>query len=243
MLHCNELPLRHLLTALDGPTSSKDGFTGPIGRLLGDVNELEINPNFKPVSGEGLVLLPEDVVRGLSTDQHNCYRLMKAVMSGQMSKELAGLKCGSLNHARWLTTAEALLMLWTRKHGLEGEDLTRFESIINFVVNIYFRLYFDIKVKNSLVHGPHHILTALRLLRSQPEEVRNIVMPYVCSGAYHAHSESIILTLLASESEDDRALGVNLIMDIRGDEEYGDISVRKHRTLSLNLQANLKLER
>ena len=128
-------------------------------------------------------------------------------------------------------------MLWTREHGLTGNVLSRFESIINFVVNVYFRLYFDIKVKNSLVHGPHHIVTALRLLRSQPEEVRHIVTRYVCSGAHHAHSESVILTLLASESENDRALGVELVLKIRGDDEYGDVSVRKHKTPSLNLEA------
>ena len=32
-------------------------------------------------------------------------------------------------------------------------------------------------------------------------------------------------------------LGVNLIMGIRGDEEYGDISVKKHMTPSLDLEA------
>ena len=43
MLHCNELPLRHLLASLDGPTSSKDGFTGPIGSFLSSVQEIS-NP-------------------------------------------------------------------------------------------------------------------------------------------------------------------------------------------------------
>ena len=82
-------------------------------------------------------------------------------MSGQISKELVGLKCGSLNHARWLATAEALLVLWKREHRMTGNVLSRFESIINFVVNVYFRLYLDIKIKNSHVYGQHHIATAL----------------------------------------------------------------------------------
>ena len=29
-IHTNELPLRHLIIVLDGKTSSKDGFTGPV---------------------------------------------------------------------------------------------------------------------------------------------------------------------------------------------------------------------
>ena len=36
--HTNELPLRHLIEQLDGKTSSKDGFTGPIGKLLSKVS-------------------------------------------------------------------------------------------------------------------------------------------------------------------------------------------------------------
>ena len=34
MLHTTELPLRHLFTALDGKSNSKDGWTGPIGKKL-----------------------------------------------------------------------------------------------------------------------------------------------------------------------------------------------------------------
>ena len=82
-------------------------------------------------------------------------------MSGQISNELVGLQCGSLNHARWLATAEALLVPWKREHRMTGNVLSRFESIINFVVNVYFRLYLDIKIKNSHVYGQHHIATAL----------------------------------------------------------------------------------
>ena len=31
LLHCNELPLRHVFQALDGTTSSPDSFSGPVG--------------------------------------------------------------------------------------------------------------------------------------------------------------------------------------------------------------------
>ena len=40
LLHCNELPLQHILTILDGTTRSPDSFSDPIGKLLGtDVSE------------------------------------------------------------------------------------------------------------------------------------------------------------------------------------------------------------
>ena len=196
ILHINDLPLRHLVEKLDGPTTSKDGFTGPIGKLLSKVNELPINYDFKVMSGgEDLIHLTDEVVNSLSTDQHNCYLLANAIKSGQLSKEVASLKCGPLNHSRWLTTGEALLMLWTRVHGLQGETLEHFELIIQFVLQNYFKLYFDIKVKHSLVDGPNHDVRALRITRTVPKKVKDIVSPYIALGAYHAHPENVLLTL------------------------------------------------
>jgi len=37
LLHANELPLRHLIIELDGPTTGANTFAGPIGKLLPDV--------------------------------------------------------------------------------------------------------------------------------------------------------------------------------------------------------------
>ena len=51
MIHCNELPLRHLMSKLDGKTNSKEGWTGPIGKLLPKVNEMERNYSFDPIPG------------------------------------------------------------------------------------------------------------------------------------------------------------------------------------------------
>jgi len=42
LLHANELPLRHLMTYLDGKTTSPQGFSGPIGSALSDCEHLPI---------------------------------------------------------------------------------------------------------------------------------------------------------------------------------------------------------
>ena len=57
--------------------------------------------------------LPDDVIRELSTDQKNCYLLTKSIESGMVSKELEKFKCGPLNHSRWLTAAEGLLLAFS----------------------------------------------------------------------------------------------------------------------------------
>ena len=75
LLHCNELPLRHVFKYIDGTTSGPDSFNGPIGSSLSScVSEWPMvrfqrirNPEFKE--------LPQEVVEDLSTDQY--YMLIK----------------------------------------------------------------------------------------------------------------------------------------------------------------------
>ena len=100
-IHTNELLLRHLIAKLDGPTSSKDGFTGPVGSLLPKVEQMPYNPDFEALpGGEDLPTLSETVVKGMSTDQKCCYKLVKALKEGRLPPEMQDMKCGPLCHAR-----------------------------------------------------------------------------------------------------------------------------------------------
>ena len=48
-LHTGELPLRHLIQALDGKTLSNNKWSGLLGKMLDTVTELDVNPNFKAI--------------------------------------------------------------------------------------------------------------------------------------------------------------------------------------------------
>ncbi|KAK0055599.1 hypothetical protein Bpfe_014874 [Biomphalaria pfeifferi] len=64
-LHANELPLRHLLEHLDGPTNGPNGFSGPIGKLLVDCEKLPV-VKYTPIN----CVLPSGLNSDdLSTDQ------------------------------------------------------------------------------------------------------------------------------------------------------------------------------
>ena len=238
LCHTNELPLRHLIEQLDGPTSSKDGFTGPIGKLLSKVHEMELDPNWQALpGGEDLIDLPDDIVKGLCTDANICYQYCQALKSGILPPKLLELKPGPIVHSRWLTTGEAVLFMWPRKHGLQGKDRKNLELLVKFCLQSYFKLYFDIKVKHHLIHGPYHVLTQLCILRTLPKKVQNIVTPYIRTGAWYSHSECILLSLLGSADGDDRQFAVDMIMKIRGQNELGDTSVRPRLMPKLNLKA------
>ena len=237
-IHTLELLLRHLIAALDGPTSSKDGYSGNVGKLLSTVEDMQYNKDFQALpGGEDLIVLPEDIVKNMSTDAQLCYRLCKAVKSGILPEDLQHIKCGPLSHARWLTAGQRAVYMWTRVHGLAKEDVKVLETLVKFCLQMYFKLYFDIKVKHSLVDAPHHILTQIRTLKKQPKQVRDILTFYVRKGAWYAHHENVLVSLLASSDAKDRKFAVDHILKLRGKAEYGDMSVRPRKTPKLNMSA------
>ncbi|KAG0729761.1 hypothetical protein GWK47_029690 [Chionoecetes opilio] len=121
------------------------------------------------------------------------------------------------------------------RNGLTGKELNTLEILVKYCLQVYFKLYYDIKVHHRLEDGPKHILTQLRVMRSQPKKVQTAVTFYVRTRAWFAHSECVLLSLMASQSEDDRRFAVTQILKLRASEEYGDTSVRPRITPKLNL--------
>ena len=85
--------------------------------------------------------------------------------------------------------------------------------------------------------GPNHILTQLRILRCQPEEVRDIVTYYVQTGAWNSCSENVLTALILSPLKEGRIFSIDQIRKMRGDKAFGEMGVRKHLTPKLNLSA------
>ena len=241
-LHTGELGLRHLVIFLDGPTLSSNKWSGPLGGMLDNATELEINPNFSKITiGPPLIELSQEVIKDLSTDQNYSYLIVNAIRSGELPKRLACLEIGPVCHSRWLTTACRFCRIWVSHHGLKGKNLANLRLIIEFIVGVYFPNWFEVKVKHSWVNGPDHYLYQLELLRSQKKKVVQAVMPTVRRSAWYAHSEAILQAMLTSEDRQQRLKAVEKIMEIRGEGEeesqVGDSSVRPRTTPEINAEA------
>ena len=79
-LHTNELPLCHLIITLDGPTTSDNTFSGPLGKALHAVEDMDYNPNFKAIKlGPGLPDLSQEVIDDHSTDQQYGYNMVQSI--------------------------------------------------------------------------------------------------------------------------------------------------------------------
>ena len=74
-------------------------------------------------------------------------------------------------------------------------------------------------MKHYLVHGPNHVLTQLRILKSLPMEMQDIVTPYIRTGAWYAHSECVLLSLLGSDVAEDRSFAIQWIFKVWGEKE------------------------
>ena len=89
ILHTNELPLRHLIAGTDGPTTSDHTFSGPLGKGLSSVTEMEPNPRFQKIRiGPDLIKLDQDVIDDLSSDQNYGYRMVCEIRNGIVPLDL-----------------------------------------------------------------------------------------------------------------------------------------------------------
>lgn len=238
MLHTNELGLRRLIQKLDGKTSSKTGFTGPLGKLLAKVNNMEPNYDFKKIDiGPDPIDLPTNIQRDLSWNQKTLHLRWKAVKTGQLTRDVGLTKAGPIVHSRWLTTADSILKLYMSKHKLEGVLLERLETIVTYIVTIYCPMWFEIKRKHSWLEGPRHILKEVSLFRRLSPEVQKILEETLRRSAWNSHSEAVLQTMVCSDDKEEREFAVATILKIRGRNKLGNRKQRSMKLPTLNMAA------
>ena len=77
------------------------------------------------------------------------------------------------------------MFMWTRNHNPEGKDLEILQTLVELCIQMYFKLYFEISINHLQEDGPYHILTELRILRNLPTKMKNIITPYIKTGAWY----------------------------------------------------------
>ena len=100
------------------------------------------------------------------------------------------------------------MRMWVSKHGFKGKNLTNLRLIVEFIVGVYYPMWFESKVKHCFLDGPRHVLKQLQLIRLQKKRVQDIVAATVVRSAYYSHSEAVLQTLLCSDDQEERKLAV-----------------------------------
>ena len=205
---------------------------------MSEVTELEIDPSFKAITaGDDLIELRPEIIKDLSPDQYYGYLMVKAIRSGILSEDLAMLEIGPVNHARWNTTGNRFLRMYVSKHGFKGKQKKNLILIIEFLVGVYYPCWFMNKVKNNWLEGPRHCLYQLQLIMKQKKAVIQQVMPTVQRGSWWANSEMVLQTMISSSDRTERKFAVEKILELRGEGEMGDITVRRRTKVTLNEKA------
>jgi hypothetical protein len=205
-LHANELPLRHLLEHVDGPTSGPTAFCGAIGKALATCEQLPV-VQFDKIEVE----FPQVSSTDLSTDQQYLLQMCQAVSSGNCSIDLSMRNPGKMVHSRWLTTANRLLRLYI---GTKNPS-TNLQILTNFVMKVYAPSWFAIKMKPSCTEGARHLFKTVCMSRYLPEELKVVIDPVIQRNAYFGHPENILLAMLTDERKHIRELGLRRILKAR----------------------------
>lgn len=225
LLHANELPLRHLLHALDGKTTGPHSLSGPIGSLLATCESRPVK-KFLAIEAD----LPEINEEDLSTDQQYLYKICCAIKTGTCSESLSKKNPGKLSHARWLTTANRLLRLYIST----SEPSESLVVLTKFIMKVYAPMWFHIKTKPLCQYGAQHLWKSIILSREFPENIKKIIDNVISTNAYFAHPENILLGMITDSQSHIRELGIRRILKSRNSRTQENVRVFKIPALNWN---------
>ncbi len=231
LLHANELPLKNLIHKLDGSTTSAKTLSGPIGKAITDIANPSI-VRFKIFDEAALLTLPNHVYKKLSNDQKYLYRIVNALISGQLPDDLQRLKVGPYNQSRWVTTGSRICLLYA-----STEKPTKNLIILtSYVVNVYAPTWFHIKKNELAIDGPKNLFFLINKMKLVNDpKAREIVKNCVERNAFFAHSENVLLAQLTSDNKVERNIAVHKILNIR--KRSAEEIVRRFKVPEINFKA------
>lgn len=220
-LHMNELPLRHLITKLDGKTLSGNKFSGPIGQQLSAEDLHQRRPvNFERVP-TNIERPPQQILEDLSNDQRILLEYMLAVSSGEIPENFVNRKAGPVSHARWLTTATRILMLYTRT----VEPSPVLKQLVMYIQRVYGKVWFQVKQENTFTKGPTILFEIIQEVKAIDKDgsLCEIVFPIIERNAFACLGENFLASLLYSDQEHHRSRAVQKILSIRAETHQGAV--------------------
>jgi len=94
----------------------------------------------------------------------------------------------------------------------------KFGAIVNFRFKIYFPTWFNIKKENKITDVANNFFKLIERVRQFPaDKVRDMSMKVLQRNAYFAHSENVILGMLAEDDENICRKAVDKILELRSE--------------------------
>lgn len=209
-IHINELTLRHVFKDADGGTSGPASFHGPVGKAFQrDLTTLPL-AKFEP----SLVpSIPVEVRNEMSKDQQYLHDMCRAVQAGPegVTQCLLALEPGAIHQARWVTLANRVLRLYLSTEA-PAPALVR---LVHFILNQYGPGWFRYRLHSNISDGVKNLFFLISLSRKLPERDRNITQKVLQRNGFWAHSEHVLIAMLADDQQENRMLAVERIRRCR----------------------------
>ena len=215
-LHQNELPWKHVFSALDGTTKGPQTLSGPVGKLLQENLEDKPQVKFTPITSRIEELkISDDVIKDLSTDQRLLLEYVKGISAGQVDPKWAAWKIGQYHSARWITMSVRILSVYIR--GLYSDDLKeKMYWLVCFIVQVYAVSWFRIKMDNSFKNQPMYIFEMIQDIKMQESQaVRKVALDNLQNNAFGLVPENMLFSMIASENAELRNKAISRILKMR----------------------------
>ena len=191
-----------LITAIDGPTSSDKGLLGPVYSLLPKVNEIAYNSSFGRLPrGQELITFPEEVLGSMSTVQMSCcnpvHRQWKLVIFSSLYRARSVPSPPRRVAYHRTDRLPVDQTAWTGWENTEHPGSSR-EVLFGVLLQVVGTLIW------FHVDASYHILTCIRILKTQPKKVKDAVTFYVRENWSLVLPLRVSLHCLASSDPEDR---------------------------------------
>ena len=172
VLHQNELPLCHVIAEVDGKSNDPKKYKGPIGQKASasDLHNLPI-VDFVPIHSEIDSYVNSNILSDLSTDQCKLYEYCIGISKGFISPKYSIKKPGPVYHARWLTLALRIMMVYARVKNPTDELCT----ITKYIVQVYCPMWFAHKRSGLYKDAPRLLHKTIELVKNQADNIQQIV--------------------------------------------------------------------
>src|SRR6218665_3229421 len=95
---------------------------------------------------------------------------------------------GCLNHSRWLTTANRILLLYVS----DKKPSENLKTLVTYIIRVYAPMWFATKAHSSCKDGARHLHQMLVKSRYLGPKHKKILDPVIHRNAYFAHGESVL---------------------------------------------------
>ena len=197
-------------------TTSPTSLAEPWNSLLsGDVHKRPV-VDFQIVKNPELLssINTRDKSVKLSSDHEILLGLTEVILTGQHNK-FVSRKIGPLVHSRFVTKETRLMRCYISEAN-PGEPLVR---MVSFLIFVWLPVFILAKCRQeSGFAGPNLLLMEVQLGREHMKKDEfEALMASVCWNGEFGHHENILLAMLCSSKESDRALAVQIISKIRNE--------------------------